>query len=117
MNSKTVAIIEKVIKMIKRFIDISNLTADDLDELISDTILSLIIAYRKYKTISPKLELKVVKGAVCYFLRKLKIERALKEKLRKEVMRFLRLKGLDSFIENDKTSGSADNKEERENGC
>lgn len=104
MNSK---MIEKVIKIIRRFIDISNLTSDELEDLISDTILSLITAYRKYNIISPRLELKIVKGAVYYFLKKLKVERILKETLRKEVMKFLRVDDLDRFIEN---------KEEKENG-
>lgn len=92
--------IEKVIRIVRKYIDISNLTAEQLEDLISDVIVKLIIAYRKYKSVSSQLEIKIVKGTICYFLRKLKIERVLKEKLRKEVMNFLRAHGLSSiFIE------------------
>lgn len=106
MNLK---MIEKIIAIIRKYIDISNLTVEQLEDLISEAILKLIIAYRKYKSVSPSLEIKVVKGAICYFLRKLKMEKVLKEKLRKEVMNFLRAQGLGGIL-------IEENNKEEENG-
>ncbi|MFN7182083.1 MAG: hypothetical protein ACK4NF_05345 [Planctomycetota bacterium] len=98
-------IFRNLLKRIGKYVVLKALKKEDIDDLIGEVIISLLAAYKKYKNVKPALEENIIKKTALRFIGRLKSESVLKEKLRKEVMKFL---GLEN-------SNIGENKEE-ENG-
>ncbi len=95
-------IFREILKRVRKYIFLNTLTKQDVDDLISEVIISLLAVYKKYKNVAPALEENIIKKTALRFIGKLKSDSILKGKLRKEVMKFLGLENNSNIIEENK---------------